>query len=177
MRIIAGFHSGRLFDAPLGKTTHPMAERIRGALFNSLGDLTGYTVLDAYGGTGAIAFEAVSRGATSAIIVERATKTFKVLSKNVDKLGLQNQIKATRANIITWLKHNPDYCFDIIFCDPPFDELREDVIEMLARHLNSKGLMVLSKAGRGPAPTVNGVVVVDVRNYGDAELVYYRSTK
>lgn len=176
MRIIAGYHGGRLFDSPRGKTTHPMSERIRGALFNSIGNMEGKTVLDAYGGTGALAFESVSRGAKSAIIIERDTKSYKVLSKNVDKLGFSSQVKATRANIVSWLKYNPDLCFDVIFCDPPFDDLNPEVVQLLIGHLNPKGLMVLSKAGRGPAPTVNGVVVVDVRNYGDAELVYYRST-
>ncbi|MCA9330109.1 RsmD family RNA methyltransferase, partial [Candidatus Saccharibacteria bacterium] len=63
MRIISGKLGSRQFIAPKGFATHPMGDRVRTALFNTLGDIVGLTVLDAFGGSGAISFEAISRGA------------------------------------------------------------------------------------------------------------------
>ena len=66
MRIIAGSLGGRVFKAPSGHRTHPMSEKIRGAIFNALGDISDLTVLDAFTGSGALCFEAVSRGVANA---------------------------------------------------------------------------------------------------------------
>ena len=70
MRIISGVLGGRVFKAPNGNKTHPMSEKIRGAMFNSLGDISGLTVLDAFSGSGAVAIEAFSRGAEHVVAVD-----------------------------------------------------------------------------------------------------------
>ena len=70
MRIIAGDLKGREFKSPRGRTTRPMSEKTRGALFNTLGDIEGLSVLDGFAGSGALVFEAISRGAVSALAIE-----------------------------------------------------------------------------------------------------------
>ena len=60
MRVISGKFGGQLFDAPKGHRTHPMSEKVRGALFSVLGDISGLTVLDAFAGSGALSIEAIS---------------------------------------------------------------------------------------------------------------------
>ena len=70
MRIIAGYLGGRQFNSPRSNRTHPMSDKARGGLFNALGDISGLTVLDAFAGSGALSFEAISRGAESVIAVD-----------------------------------------------------------------------------------------------------------
>ncbi len=175
MRIIAGQLGGRWFRADIGARTHPTAERVRGALFNSLGDLTGRTVLDAFAGTGAYSFEAASRGAASVLAIERDHRAQQVIAKNIEELGLAATVKLVKANCRTWSQNNPTQQFDIVICDVPYDDLQLSTVSLLTRHVKDNGLMVLSYPGRESAPTVNGVVVVDKsKSYGDAALAYYR---
>jgi 16S rRNA (guanine966-N2)-methyltransferase len=70
MRVIAGFLGGRNFDSPGGHRTHPMSDKVRGAVFGVLGDIKGLSVLDAFAGSGALSIEAVSRGAKYAVAID-----------------------------------------------------------------------------------------------------------
>lgn len=173
LRVIAGTLGGRFFDTPGTHTTHPMGERMRGALFNMLGDIEGQTVLDPFSGSGALSFEAVSRGAESALLLESDKRAQATITKNIEMLDLQ-QVTLVKANCRMWSEQNIHKKFDLILADPPYKDLQLSTISLLTRHLKPKGLMVLSYSGRDLAPTVNGVVVVDNRNYGDAALAFYR---
>ncbi len=150
-----------------------MGERIRSSLFNSLGDLSGKTVLDAFAGSGSLAIEAVSRGAESAVATESDRAAYLVVKANVEKLGAHN-VKVVKASCHAWSSTNVDKKFDIIFCDPPYNHLQLSTVFALQKHLKPNGLMVLSYPGRELIPDASGVVVVDNRNYGDAALAYYR---
>jgi len=177
MRVIAGELGGRFFAAPDSSATHPMAERVRGALFNALGDIEGKTVLDAFGGSGALAFEALSRGAALAIIVERDKRAQRIIAENIKSLGVEGQAKLIRTGIGSWSDTNDDALFDLVLCDPPYHDMQFSTVSKLTHHVKPNGLMVLSYPGRESAPTVNGVVVVDKsKSYGDAALAYYRKT-
>jgi 16S rRNA (guanine966-N2)-methyltransferase len=151
-----------------------MSERVRGALFNMLGNVQGKTVFDPFAGSGAISFEAISRGAESALAVEKDKKAQSVIAKNIELLGLQDKVRLIRANCSSWSDRNVDTFFDIIIIDPPYNNVDLSTVSKLIRHLKSTGIMVLSHPGRESALTVNGVVVVDDRNYGDAALAFYR---
>ncbi len=173
MRIIAGLYGSRIIKAPRGHKTHPMGERIRSSMFNSLGDLTGKTVYDAFGGSGSLAIEAVSRGAESAVVTELDRAAYGVIKGNVEKLKIPN-IQVVKASAHAWSSTNVDKFFDIIFCDPPYNHLQLSTVFALQSHLKPNGLMVLSYPGREQLPNADGVVVVDKRNFGDAALAYYR---
>ena len=84
MRVIAGRLRGRQFKSPPGRRSHPMSEKMRGALFNVLGDIEGLTLLDAFSGSGAISFEAISRGARSVQAVEKAVLAYRTICKNIE---------------------------------------------------------------------------------------------
>lgn len=179
MRVSSGDLRGRTFDSPKGNKTHPMSERIKTAMFNSLKsriELKGIRILDAYSGSGALAFESVSRGADFAWAIEKDKNAHQAILANIQKLNIGDKVKATRANVATWSDNNLDEKFDLILVDPPFDNLNLSTIEKLGRHLKANGLMVLSHIGRETTPTVNGVVVVDNRIYGNAALSYYRNS-
>src|ERR1700733_7722884 len=97
MRIIAGKLGGRSFDSPGTDKTHPMSDKMRGALFNILGDVDDLIVLDAFGGSGALSLEAVSRGARSAIIMDSDRRAQQTIQENIQSLGLQDQIQLVNA--------------------------------------------------------------------------------
>jgi 16S rRNA (guanine966-N2)-methyltransferase len=174
LRVIAGELGGRFFASPDSHATHPMSERMRGAMFNIVGDITGKTVLDPFAGSGALSFEAISRGAQSSIALERDRLAQKILEENIQALGVAGKVRLIKANCRMWSDQNPGAQFDLILADPPYHDMQLSTVTLLTRHLKPKGLMVLSYSGRGSAPTVNGVVVVDNRDYGDAALAFYQ---
>ena len=174
VRLIAGQFGGRFLDAPDTSRTHPMSERMRGALFNILGDLSDFRVLDAFAGTGAIGLEALSRGCNHVTFIERDRIAQKVLHKNIVSLGVEHQTKCINTSVANWSETGTIEPFDLIVADPPYHDLQLSTVSRLAKYLKPKGLMILSHPGRESAPTVNGVVVVDNRSYGDAALAFYR---
>ena len=175
VRLIAGKFGGRIIDGSGTSRTHPMSERIRNAIFNKIGDeIQGARVLDAFAGSGAIGLEALSRGAKSAVFVERDKIAQKIIEANIDLVGADEQAKLVRASVGKWLETYDGEPFDIIFADPPYNALQLSTVFELKRLLKHKGLMVLSYTGRGEVPTANGVVVVDNRSYGTAAIAYYR---
>lgn len=173
MRIIAGTYGSRIIKAPRGFVAHPMGDRIKTALFNSLGDLTGLEVWDAFAGSGALAIEAVSRGASYALATERDPRVYQTAKENVEKLRI-TKIDVVKASARAWGKNNVDKQFDIILCDPPYNDVQLSTVFALKNHLKPNGLMVLSYPGRDEIPVADGVVVVDNRNYGTAAIAYYR---
>ena len=174
VRIISGRYGGRYLEAPDTTRTHPMSERIRGSLFNQLGDVTGLRVLDAFAGTGVVGLEMLSRGASHVTMIEKDRIAQKVIDANIKTLGVESSTKLIRSTVASWDDTSEADTFDLIFADPPYHDMQLSTVSRLVRHLNPKGLMILSHPGRESAPTVNGVVVVDKRSYGDAALAFYR---
>jgi 16S rRNA (guanine966-N2)-methyltransferase len=175
MRIIAGTLGGRTFASPKSHRTHPMGDKIRGALFNVLGDITGLTVLDAFAGSGALSFEALSRNAKHATLLEIDKDANKIIQENIAKLELASVTTAVNINARSWSYRHNTFRFDLVFCDPPYDQLQETVIEKLAKHTKIGGIMVHSLPPHGdirlPAEQYEEVAR---KQYGDAKLVFYR---
>lgn len=175
MRIVAGTLSGRTFESVPGHRTHPMSERIRGALFNALGDIKGLTVLDAYAGTGALGFEAISRGATKAQLLELDKNAARTITENIARLGVEEQVAITKAAATAWSKRHEREKFDIVLLDPPYDAVEPKDLLRLANHAKSGGIIVLSlppHTGFQYAPTQRELL--SHKTYGDAELYFYR---
>jgi 16S rRNA (guanine966-N2)-methyltransferase len=174
MRIIAGKLKGLNFTAPKGNKTHPMSDKIRGGLFNALGDIEGLSVLDAFSGSGALSIEAISRGASSVSAVEADPKACRVIRANIAELGLNRQIKATEAYVKSWLSTNEGRTYDIILADPPYDDLNFTTIEQLPNFLKTTGILVLSWPGKAEKLKLAGLEIVKNKDYGDAQLVFYK---
>ncbi len=174
MRIIAGELGGRQFNSPKGHRTHPMSDRVRGALFNALGDISGLTFLDAFAGSGALSLEAISRGAQSAVAIDIDKSAAQVVSENAKVLGISHKIKSIRANASGWSDNNPDRTFDIVIATPPYDDLQLPVVTKMIKHLSSDGIFVLDWPGKLDSPDLQGLDLVKLKNFGDAQLVFYR---
>lgn len=176
MRIIAGRLGGLNFESPRGHKTHPMSDKIRGAIFNSLGDVDGLTILDAFTGSGALAYEAISRGASHALAVDVDRDAVETVRANIVNLNLTKRIKAIRANVSSWSDNNESKTFDIILVDPPYDKLQPKVIQKLVRHLDDNGIYVLSWPGDNEVPELGDVSLIKQKSYGDAQLAFYRKS-
>ena len=176
MRVIAGRLSGRNFSSPRTHRTHPMSDKVRGALFNALGELDGLSVLDAYAGSGACSIEAVSRGAAEVLAIDIDPEAVKTIARNIKALGLEDEIRLKRANISGWSRNHATERFDIVLADPPYDDIRPDVLERLRAHVLPDGLFVLSWPGNEPVREFPGLTVAHHKTYGDAQLVFYRAT-
>lgn len=175
LRLISGKYGNRQLQAPDGRLTHPMSERVRGSLFNIINnELQGANVLDAFAGTGSLGLEALSRGANHTTFIERDRLAYKILLENIKMLNCVEKTTSIQAGVSSWIKNNQNILYDIIFVDPPYNNLQLSTVSKLVSLLKNNGLMVLSYPGRGEVPTVNGVVVVDNRSYGTAALTFYR---
>lgn len=174
MRIITGKLKGRDFTGPGSFKTHPMGDRQKSAVFNILGDISGLSVFDAYAGTGALAFESISRGAESAFMIELDKNAHHAISEYINKFGIDEQVKLIQGNCIGWSKRNPDVQFDIVFCDPPYDAVLLRDMEQLGTHVKTGGVMVLSWPTHLGAEAIHGFTILKDRNYARARLVFYR---
>lgn len=175
MRIIAGRLGGRQFLSPPGNRTHPMSDKARGALFNALGDIMGLSVLDAFAGSGALSFEAISRGASRSTAIDIDKSAISTIVKSAHALGLSEQVRAIRASAAGWLATQPDESFDLILLDPPYDDVRPKLLEKLAGRSKPNGIVVISLPPQTiyhlPSTTYH---LISVKSYGDATLAFYR---
>jgi 16S rRNA (guanine966-N2)-methyltransferase len=147
VRIIGGQYRRRLLAFPDAPGLRPTPDRVRETLFNWLGqDLPGWHCLDLFAGSGALGFEAASRGAATVIMVERERSACDTLLANRSLLGA-TAVEVQRADAVTWLAGNTR-AFDLVFLDPPFDsQLVEPMLEQLRVHVNP-GAYVYVEQGR-----------------------------
>ncbi len=174
MRIVRGRLGGRTFESPKGHVTHPMSEKVRGALFNIIGDISELTILDAFSGSGALSIESVSLGASAVTAIEVNPSSVDSIKQNVRNLGIQNKIKIIRANARSWSDKNPEIQFDVVLCDPPYDRVQESLLIKLAAHTRLGGLLVYSLPPLVSFELPPAYQLLSNKSYGDATLVFYR---
>lgn len=176
MRIIAGRLGGRSFDAPHNTKTHPMSEKMRGAIFNALGDIEGLSVLDAYAGSGALSFEALSRGVAHVMAIELDKDAVKTILRNCQLLAVSDSIDVLRANTAAWSKRTITKRFNLVLLDPPYDDIRPDVLWRLAQRCEPGGLVVMSLPPGAKLRVATGYDLINTKSHGDATLWFYRHT-
>jgi 16S rRNA (guanine966-N2)-methyltransferase len=176
MRIVSGSLGGRNFDSPGTERTHPMSDKMRGALFNILGELDDLIVLDPFGGSGALSFEAISRGARSSLVLDSDRSAQEAIEQNIAELGLEDKVQLIKASAGAWLNTTYDEQFDIVLCDPPYDDLQPNLLVRLSSRTVPGGLMVLSYPGNLEAPKFAKLEQIKQQTYGDAQLIFYRAT-
>lgn len=157
LRIIGGRLRGRKLLYSGRFDTRPMKDRVREATFNLIGPaVRGTHAIDLFAGTGALGFEAISRGATSATLIERHVPTARVISDNAAQLDLAELTNVVTANSLVWIYQQPQLPTQpwTVFCSPPFDLYVEERAEMLA---------LIDWACRAAPPGSNIVVEADAR--------------
>jgi 16S rRNA (guanine966-N2)-methyltransferase len=181
MRVIAGDLKGQRLVAPRGWKVRPTSDRVREATFSALGErVAGARVLDLYCGTGALAIEALSRGAAHALLVDRDTRP---ALGNVERLGLRERAELVRADVGRWLQGNsPDSIgpgagsFDLVFVDAPYrlaDRVQQDLVTHLPGLLAPDGRAIVESGARRPL-AVDSLERLRQRRYGAADVSIYR---
>lgn len=171
MRVIAGRYGGRRLVAPPGRLVRPTADRVREALFSILGDVQGASVLDLFAGSGALGLEALSRGASHAVFVERAGPALAAIEANIGALGVPSEdATLRRRDVFAALSaaREARETYDLVFIDPPYrrasawgSELTRGLEPLLV-----PGARVVTESDRR-APLPLGLGVADERRYGD----------
>jgi 16S rRNA (guanine966-N2)-methyltransferase len=121
VRIVAGTARGRRIEAPPGRDTRPTTDRVREAIFNSLGSLgsvDGATVVDLFAGSGALGLEALSRGAARVTFVEQDRRARAVIVRNLDALGFADRAEVVAADALAFVRVAKPA--DLVLCDPPY---------------------------------------------------------
>lgn len=181
MRIIAGRAGGLHLDCPRG-ISRPMMDRVRGAVFSSLGEaVIGARVLDLFSGSGAIGIEALSRGAASCTFVDRHRLAVAAIRENLSRARLAGTVRAQ--DVASVVRQSTDAAFDLVFADPPFAlPVTDDAHPArllagpdLARSLAPGGIFVVELPGEPPAATPPWELLRS-RRYGQAWVAFYRRT-
>jgi 16S rRNA (guanine966-N2)-methyltransferase len=173
MRVVAGELGGRRLATPPRRSgaVRPTSDRAREAIFSILGDVTaGATVLDLFCGTGALAIEALSRGARSATLVDQQIQ---LARRNVDDLGIADRCEVVRADVLAYLRRGGER-FDLVFCDPPYniaDPFASDLDSSIPERLAEGGRVILESAARRPLGL--SLPLLDERRYGEASVRIY----
>ncbi|MFO1091666.1 MAG: 16S rRNA (guanine(966)-N(2))-methyltransferase RsmD [Hyphomicrobiales bacterium] len=182
MRIVAGRFRGHALASPEG-TTRPTSDRVREAIFNILehgiegADVDGARVLDLFAGTGAMGFEALSRGARFVQFVEEAASARGVIRRNADALGVLGLSKVWRRDATKLGPCAPQPPFGLVFADPPYAKgLGEKALASLVEGgwLSPGAIIVLEEAERAAVAVPEGIELIDQRTYGDTQVLFLR---
>jgi 16S rRNA (guanine966-N2)-methyltransferase len=171
VRVVAGEFRGRRLAAPRGARTRPTADRVREALFSMLGDVSGARVLDLYAGSGALGIEALSRGARSAVFVERDARAVSAIERNLASLGLEQRV--VRQDAARFLARAQG-TFDLVFCDPPYDSasrLAGPLAERLPALTAADARIVTESDKRSPLELP--LPLLTERTYGDTRIAIH----
>ncbi len=182
MRIVGGAWRGRALTGPgAAGGLRPTQDRVRESLFNVLGGgrlgdpLTGARVLDLFAGTGALALEALSRGAAEAILVDNGRPAARLIAQNIRACGAGDRARHLRRDA-TRLGPNEGAPFDLVFLDPPYGRgLGETALEAaLAGGWIAPGALVIWEESAQIAPPA-GLQLLETRRYGDTTLAVLRA--
>lgn len=179
MRVIAGKAKGRRLSAPKTDKVRPAADKVKGALFNILGDLEGLLALDLFAGTGAVGIEALSRGAAECTFVESDRRIADFIRKNLLHCGFEESgqvLNMTVASALNFLSRKKRQ-FDLIFVDPPYDKGLVNRTLSLLEELRPFGeavTVVIEHSPRELPETQEMLEIFDTRKYGQTLLSFLK---
>jgi 16S rRNA (guanine(966)-N(2))-methyltransferase RsmD len=176
MRIIAGTNKGRTLKAPKWDGLRPTSDKLRETLFNILQQrVAGSRVLDVFAGTGAVALEALSRGAAAATCIESDRRAAGLIAENAALCGEANRCAIIRDVVErALLRPLPGGPFDIIVLDPPYDYAQlGDAVANAASQRAADGIVILEHASRVTPPQPAGLSLTRTVKSGDSALSFY----
>jgi 16S rRNA (guanine966-N2)-methyltransferase len=168
VRVIAGRYGGRTLVAPRGRATRPTSDRVREALFSVLGDVGGLRVLDLFAGSGALAIEALSRGAAEATLVDSADAATAAIRRNLNALGADAEVVRRPVARFLQAASRATRQYDLVFLDPPYRQasaLGRELTSALTPILAADARVVAESDRRSPLELE--LELLDERRYGD----------
>ncbi len=181
MRVIAGAAKKRRLKSPGKLPVRPTADRVKESLFNIIGSqLPCCSFADLYAGTGGVGIEALSRGATKVLFVEKEPRVIRILQYNLTITGLGGNAEVVQGDVHTALAAamRKQDTYDIVFADPPYRQgLAEDMLNILNKYpvLHLNGVIALEIGADEEMPDQVGIYLLQRRvKYGDTALVFYQ---
>lgn len=175
MRVIGGTLGGRRLETPSDYSVRPTTDKVKEALFSSIQfEIEGASILDLFSGSGQLGIEALSRGAKSAVFVDKSAQSVELTKRNLEKCKLKAQV--IKGDSIAFIENCNDY-FDIAFLDPPYSTgLLEQALPAVSRRMNKSGVIVAECPIEDELPEIleEGFVLVKQKKYGKLRLNYYR---
>lgn len=174
MRIISGEWKGRRLKAIKGNQIRPTSDKVKGAIFNILGDkVLGSKTLDLFAGTGSLSLEALSRGAAQAVLVEKNRKAWEIIGENLQMTGVQDRVRLYHMDAFIFLKQQHEK-YDLIFVDPPYGQGLTDRILSSVKNsiiLNPAGVVILETASNEKITDDLGLLEIRIiKEYGDTKI-------
>ena len=170
INIIAGKYKGRKLSYFNNNSVRPTQAKVRKSIFDILGPLDGMRVLDLYSGVGSLGIESLSRGACHLTAVENNSKVFKILLNNINTVCSEDDIKLHRMDVDKFLTIN-NYKFDIIFADPPYNELNFfDIKESISNFLNEDGTFCMEMK---KTKTLEFGDKIRIKKYGNTQVAFW----
>ena len=179
MRIIAGEMRSRTILAPKGSDTRPTLDRTRESLFNILAaECPESRVLDLYAGSGALALEALSRGAASAVLCDCSREAARVIRQNIESLGVSDRARFLQMQDVqaVQLLGREKARFDLVFLDPPYRLSTVPACQAMdqARILDDNALVVIEHAAQSIPDPGLAYTLADRRKYRDTIISFFR---
>jgi 16S rRNA (guanine966-N2)-methyltransferase len=172
LRVTGGELGGRRIRVPrAARDLRPTTEKVREAVFSMLGDVTGARVLDLFSGTGALAIEALSRGAAEATLVDTRPAGAR---RNLEDLGLAERARTVRSDATRFLRRSEPASFDLVLCDPPYrlaDRLAADLVQLIPPALAGGGRVMIESSPARPLDL--DLPLLTERTYGDTMIRIY----
>ena len=163
------------------KGIRPTQGMVKAAIFNMLGpSIVDANVLDLFAGSGALGIEALSRGAAQVTFVDREPRGLAILRQNLDALGLKEQARCVRHDVVTWIGANPTEvaAASVIILDPPYDDVVLDrALKALDRTVSDGTIVVAEHSRRQEAPPLSRLRADRVKRYGDTTVTVLRSAQ
>ncbi len=184
MRIIAGKYKGMRIKAPKGTNTRPTSDRVKEAIFSTLsGKTENANVLDLFAGTGGLSFEAISRGAKNACLIEKNKAAYDIIMENAEKLKITDKITVFLGDVTHFFrkKEKKTGKYDLIFLDPPYyGKYYNEIITSIEEYdlLSHNGVLVAEapKTMTAEEFETTSLTLVKTAAYGDTKIFYFQKT-
>lgn len=176
MRVITGLARGRRLDTLPGDATRPTGEKVKESIFSAIQfDIEGRRVLDLFAGSGQLGIEALSRGASGCVFVDKNTEAVKIIRQNLLHTGLAEKSQVLGTDALTYLTRPGDR-FDLVFLDPPYaSELIVPVLEKVASLVNDGGIIVCETDDNTELPArIERFAVAKTYRFGHTLVWLYR---
>ncbi len=180
MRVISGSAKGTQLSSVPGKSTRPITDRVKEALFNILRlEIVNKSILDLFGGTGAVGIEALSRGADHVVFIEINYQAYKTIKKNLKATALEAYATVLKKDAFVYLQKEPEREFDIIYIAPPqYQGLWVKAMDILDKNpgwIKKDGVVIVQIHPKefGKDNDYTNFKIFDQRNYGDTHLIFY----
>lgn len=180
MRIISGTRRGHKLIEFEGEDIRPTTDRVKESVFNLIQDyIADAVVLDMFSGSGALSFEALSRGASRAVCIDMDKRSLDVIKQNALNLRFEDKCDIVNASCFDYMAKSKEK-FDVIFLDPPYNKgLIEPVLEGISKNglLSENGIIVLESDGTDYRDETDGLFILKQRRYGRTYITVYSADK